>query len=89
MQSTPYVRYTENNTAAIVQWQNAALWQRMSWVRNPLAAPIPPIPLQQESRMLSNQFWYGFALGDGLSLAVLALAFGIYIVRRRHFERTQ
>ncbi len=26
-------------TAAIVQWQNAALWQRMSWVRNPLAAP--------------------------------------------------
>ena len=25
--------------AAIVQWQNAALWQRMSWVRNPLAAP--------------------------------------------------
>ena len=30
------------NTAAIVQWQNAALWQRMSWVRNPLAAPISP-----------------------------------------------
>src|SRR5215472_11180819 len=27
-------------TAAIVQWQNAALWQRMSWVRTPLAAPI-------------------------------------------------
>ena len=29
--------------AAIVQWQNAALWQRMSWVRNPLAAPITPL----------------------------------------------
>lgn len=28
-----------NDTAAIVQWQNAALWQRMSWVRTPLAAP--------------------------------------------------
>jgi uncharacterized protein YecE (DUF72 family) len=28
------------DTAAIVQWQNAALWQRMSWVRTPLAAPI-------------------------------------------------
>ena len=26
-------------TAAIVQWQNAALWQRMSWVRTPVAAP--------------------------------------------------
>src|ERR1700709_1288898 len=31
--------YNYSNTAAIVQWQNAALWQRMSWVRNPLAAP--------------------------------------------------
>ncbi len=31
--------YNYLNTAAIVQWQNAALWQRMSWVRNPLAAP--------------------------------------------------
>jgi uncharacterized protein YecE (DUF72 family) len=31
--------YNYGNTAAIVQWQNAALWQRMSWVRNPLAAP--------------------------------------------------
>src|SRR5215469_15315289 len=30
-------------TAAIVQWQNAALWQRMSWVRTPLAAPISPL----------------------------------------------
>jgi uncharacterized protein YecE (DUF72 family) len=30
----------ELDTAAIVQWQNAALWQRMSWVRTPLAAPI-------------------------------------------------
>jgi hypothetical protein len=29
-----------DNTAAIVQWQNAALWQRMSWVRTPVAAPI-------------------------------------------------
>ena len=29
----------ETRMAAIVQWQNAALWQRMSWVRNPLAAP--------------------------------------------------
>jgi hypothetical protein len=29
--------------AAIVQWQNAALWQRMSWVRNPLAAPKLPL----------------------------------------------
>lgn len=29
----------DNDTAAIVQWQNAALWQRMSWVRTPLAAP--------------------------------------------------
>ena len=26
--------------AAIVQWQNACLWHRMSWVRSPLAAPI-------------------------------------------------
>jgi hypothetical protein len=25
--------------AAIVQWQNAGLWLRMSWVRPPLAAP--------------------------------------------------
>ena len=32
----------KNDTAAIVQWQNAALWQRMSWVRPPLAAPIFP-----------------------------------------------
>ena len=31
----------KNDTAAIVQWQNAALWQRMSWVRPPLAAPTP------------------------------------------------
>ena len=31
--------YNSQYTAAIVQWQNAALWQRMSWVRNPLAAP--------------------------------------------------
>ena len=31
--------YNFQYTAAIVQWQNAALWQRMSWVRNPLAAP--------------------------------------------------
>ena len=35
---------TRQDTAAIVQWQNAALWQRMSWVRNPLAAPIFSIP---------------------------------------------
>ncbi len=33
------------DTAAIVQWQNAALWQRMSWVRTPLAAPIFPLLL--------------------------------------------
>jgi hypothetical protein len=26
--------------AAIVQWQNAGLWLRMSWVRPPLAAPM-------------------------------------------------
>ena len=26
--------------AAIVQWQNAGLWHRMSWVRPPLAAPM-------------------------------------------------
>ena len=40
------MRYTTGDTAAIVQWQNAALWQRMSWVRNPLAAPItlPKLP---------------------------------------------
>ena len=25
--------------AVIVQWQNAGLWIRMSWVRPPLAAP--------------------------------------------------
>ena len=37
------MRYTGGDTAAIVQWQNAALWQRMSWVRNPLAAPITPL----------------------------------------------
>ena len=48
MHCTPRVRYTEANTAAIVQWQNAALWQRMSWVRNPLAAPIPPQQLQRQ-----------------------------------------
>jgi len=29
----------ERNMAAIVQWQNACLWHRMSWVRSPLAAP--------------------------------------------------
>jgi hypothetical protein len=27
------------NVAAIVQWQNACLWHRMSRVRSPLAAP--------------------------------------------------
>jgi hypothetical protein len=26
--------------AVIVQWQNAGLWIRMSWVRPPLAAPV-------------------------------------------------
>ena len=31
-------------TAAIVQWQNACLWHRMSWVRSPLAAPISLVP---------------------------------------------
>ena len=40
MHFLPRMRYTKRDTAAIVQWQNAALWQRMSWVRNPLAAPI-------------------------------------------------
>ena len=39
-------------TAAIVQWQNAALWQRMSWVRTPLAAPN--IPSQFSSRRTSS-----------------------------------
>ncbi len=34
--------YNLKGTAAIVQWQNAALWQRMSWVRTPLAAPTIP-----------------------------------------------
>jgi uncharacterized protein YecE (DUF72 family) len=38
------------DTAAIVQWQNAALWQRMSWVRNPLAAPIYPFQPSQPAR---------------------------------------
>jgi uncharacterized protein YecE (DUF72 family) len=38
-----------NDTAAIVQWQNAALWQRMSWVRPPLAAPILPSIVQPRS----------------------------------------
>ena len=37
------------DTAAIVQWQNAALWQRMSWVRTPLAAPIPSQQSHQSS----------------------------------------
>ena len=36
--------YNSQYTAAIVQWQNAALWQRMSWVRTPLAAPNLPLP---------------------------------------------
>ncbi len=38
--------YNPPIVAAIVQWQNAALWQRMSWVRNPLAAPkhLPRTP---------------------------------------------
>jgi len=39
--------------------------------------------------MLSNQFWYGFALGDGISLAVLALACGVFIARGRYSERTR
>ncbi len=47
MHSAGPVRYTDRNTAAIVQWQNAALWQRMSWVRNPLAAPISPLTHQR------------------------------------------
>ena len=34
--------YNNEYTAAIVQWQNAALWLRMSWVRTPLAAPDFP-----------------------------------------------
>ncbi len=44
---SPECGILEDDTAAIVQWQNAALWQRMSWVRNPLAAPITlfsPVP---------------------------------------------
>ena len=44
-----YIRWmlqSDVDTAAIVQWQNAALWQRMSWVRTPLAAPIT-LPLRQ------------------------------------------
>ena len=42
--------YTRPIVAAIVQWQNAALWQRMSWVRTPLAAPItPPCNLHPQS----------------------------------------
>ena len=39
MRKSPGECYTSSIVAAIVQWQNAALWQRMSWVRNPLAAP--------------------------------------------------
>ncbi len=31
--------YTQSLMAVIVQWQNAGLWIRMSWVRPPLAAP--------------------------------------------------
>ena len=47
MRPLEHVGYTTYNTAAIVQWQNAALWQRMSWVRNPLAAPKLPPPIQR------------------------------------------
>ena len=56
--SLPVGCYNQVDTAAIVQWQNAALWQRMSWVRTPLAAPItlptPPrcITLQISSTLL-------------------------------------
>jgi hypothetical protein len=34
-------------TAAIVQWQNACLWHRMSRVRSPLAAPVFHGPRRQ------------------------------------------
>ncbi len=34
------LRYLQG-MAAIVQWQNAGLWIRMSWVQSPLAAPSP------------------------------------------------
>ena len=33
---------SKGNVAAIVQWQNACLWHRMSRVRSPLAAPVYP-----------------------------------------------
>jgi uncharacterized protein (TIGR03382 family) len=34
--------------------------------------------------MLSNQFWYGFAIGDGIAFAVIALGLGIVLARRRY-----
>ncbi len=47
----------KNDTAAIVQWQNAALWQRMSWVRTPLAAPILPSNLIPSARWRHASVW--------------------------------
>ncbi len=66
MHSTPPVRYTVGSVAAIVQWQNAALWQRMSWVRNPLAAPNLLSVLRVN---MSNRYWNGLAIGTGVALA--------------------
>ncbi len=63
MHRAPVLRYTEANTAAIVQWQNAALWQRMSWVRNPLAAPKSPQikkrPVPRTSSALPSRLFAG------------------------------
>ena len=56
--------------AAIVQWQNAALWQRMSWVRNPLAAPITFKSRTLRTFMRSSGFW--LRLFTGAEIAVLS-----------------
>ncbi len=77
------MRYTDIDTAAIVQWQNAALWQRMSWVRNPLAAPITSPNSRAAGALLSNDYYLGFAIGSGMVMGTALVACMVALAIRR------
>ena len=85
MRTLASMRYTTEDTAAIVQWQNAALWQRMSWVRNPLAAPITFNPYPR-TLMRSSRFW--LRLFTGVEITVLSTALLLLVGISVH-NRTQ
>ena len=67
--------------AAIVQWQNAALWQRMSWVRPPLAAPI-----YYQQLMDSFRFWRAMVAMMGPSFVGKIMALEFYSRHRKECE---